>query len=78
MAYEYLEYPRLLHKGEARLTVRNDDEKKAALKDGWSLTADAAPEGPVEATEPPADAPVLEPVALVPAKKKPGRKPKAD
>lgn len=34
----HLEYPRCLHKaGGATLIVHSDDQRDAALKDGWSL-----------------------------------------
>lgn len=41
---EYLEYPRLLYKaGEEPIAVKNDDQKAAALAEGFALTeADAA------------------------------------
>ena len=44
MAYEYQEFPRCLYKGsgETRL-VKNDAEKLAAMKDGWSVDPVLAP-----------------------------------
>lgn len=36
--YQYKEFPRTLHKPDGRtLTVGNEDEREAALVEGWSL-----------------------------------------
>lgn len=73
--YVYQEYPRLLYKGDEAKRVNNDDEKRAALKDGFALVPGAVAE--------PEPEPVLEPVAEdepveEAPKKKPGRPKKAE
>lgn len=67
MTYIYKEYPRTLHKPNAQVcTVRDDDEKAAALEAGWSLLPvmdaqdDLGTAAPPAADEAPAEAEPVE------------------
>lgn len=38
MAYQHQEYPKMLHRPDGTyLIVQNEQEKEAALEDGWNL-----------------------------------------